>query len=214
MTKVIAGFVLLASCSCTAPQKEDAAIRNRLDEFFHCYKAMDMEKMIDYYHPVIFEHTTRESVLDDMKKNLAGRSPLFKIDSFHVDSLYPVFRVEDGRYAKVSYSINVWVDAGEPEDSVAPKKITGPVTDHVISTDMYPAPQATLRRTLIWGNEPGMKKIGVDPATGWTKFHVNRQLLAIKDPHAKKWSFISLDEGASPDNLLDKKVRNKLALYN
>ncbi len=213
MKKIIAGLVLLASFSCNTPQKEEATIRKRLGEFFQHFQELDADKLVDYYHPAIFRLTSREKVLEDMKAQIAGKSDLLKLHTFKIDSLYPVFQIAKSRYAKITYSAILLIDRATPEDSITSHTINAPSTGHTVSTGKYPAPQERLRRELIWGSEPGMEDLGIDQATGWSKFRLKRQFVAIKDRDAREWFLVSLDKDASPNEVLDKKVLAKLALY-
>lgn len=210
MKKLVFVFAVLVFCACGSKKKTEAgngSLEKRLAEFMKLNDEMNMEKMMDYIYPKLFTIAPRESVMKAMKDGFDSEEVKVELDSLKVDKIYPVFEMDKGSYAKVNYSMIMFMDLKKPKDS-----IDKPVTDHSIGKE-YPAPTATLMQSIM-ENEFGKENVSVDSQTGSIKVYAKSPMIAVKDEYAKEWSFINFKK----DNemfakLFSKEVLDKLATY-
>src|SRR4051794_30861083 len=106
LTNVSVFFVF---CACSSSKKEpassDPALRKRAQEFIQLSNKMEYEARLDYIYPLYFNIISREELLGNWKKLTDDGT--FKMDTMKVDSLYPVFTIGNGHYAKVACTIQI-----------------------------------------------------------------------------------------------------------
>ena len=114
-----------------------------------------------------------------------------------VDTVFAVFKIGDGSYAKVRYSMNMLMTLKNDKDSAAADD-SG--VDYVL---------------LSIAEKYGSENVSKDLKTGVIKIRNTSDMVAVKDEYAKEWSFVNLNkEDPMINKLFSKEVLDKLDTYN
>jgi hypothetical protein len=191
---------VLIFCACgskkTADKSSDPDLTRRLEEFLKANDEMNLEKVLDYTYPQLFTIAPREEVLKLMKETFDSEEVKVQLDSLKIDTLYPVFRIGKGSYAKVKYSMVMLMNFNVAKDSA-----------DAVDTEQNEA----IRKGL--SQQYGDQNVSMD-ANGIIRIRVKSPMVAVKDEHSKEWTFVNLKDGDSvTDKLLSKEVLDKLATY-
>ena len=88
----------------------DPALKTRMNDYFRLTMDLNLEKLMNYVYPKIFEQASREQMISEIKGSFENEEMKAQIDSIHVDKVSPAFQVEDGEYVKVYYSMRMNFD--------------------------------------------------------------------------------------------------------
>lgn len=199
MKKLLFALLTLIFFACNSSQKQtndnasEAALDKRLSEFMKANDDMNLEKVIDYTYPKLFEIVPRKDLLKAMEDGFDNEEVKVQLDSLKVDSLYPIFNIGKDSYAKVQYSMLMLMNYN-PGDSTNNEE-----NDRILQS-----------LAAAYGEE----KVSLDAATGTIRIHVSSPMVAIVDKYAKEWSFVNLKENdPMTDKLFSKELLEKLATY-
>ncbi len=158
---------------------------------------MDFEKVMDYTYPKLFTLAPREQLVKVMKDAFSSEEVKIELDSMRVDTVFAVFKIGDGSYAKVRYSMNMLMTLKNDKDSAAADD-SG--VDYVL---------------LSIAEKYGSENVSKDLKTGVIKIRNTSDMVAVKDEYAKEWSFVNLNkEDPMINKLFSKEVLDKLDTYN
>lgn len=191
-----------------ATTDDELALRQRLLEFFIASDEMDIDKMVGYHYPGIFDITPREKLLELMNGLYKDPAMPFEIDSVVTDSIYPIFSVDKGKYARIRYTMLLTTRSDELKDP--DKRVVDPNYERI--TDA-PLSQATNIKTTLEATY-GQGNILIDGITGSLKIRATHILLAIKDKISPKWTFLTFEKN-NPDieKLFSQQVLDKMNTY-
>jgi hypothetical protein len=179
--------------------QKDTTLERRLAEFMQANEKLEFSKVLDYTYAKLFTIVPRNQMLEILQNTFDNENMSIKLDSLRIDSIYPVFKLENGSYAKVIYSFNMFMLIKYPDGdslSVDEKKEKN---DFMVSA---------------LGGQYGENNVSIDPITGFLKIQVTSPMAAVKDQIAKQWSFVNLKEkDPLMDRLFDKEVLKRLASY-
>ena len=201
MTKLIwiAAILVLSACGSSKNKKiesktSNASLEQRLEEYRKLNEELNIDKLMDYIYPKLFTLVPREQMVKGMKDFFASDDIKVNIDSLTIDKIHPVFQIGDGSYAKVEYSMVIQMDLF--------------LQDTVVNDEQNEFVAQTMKEKY------GEKNVAIDKATGMIKVRIANPLVAVKDEHAKEWSFISLkDEDPMIHKLFNQEVLDKLETY-
>ncbi|HUR67356.1 MAG TPA: hypothetical protein VMZ03_13480 [Chitinophagaceae bacterium] len=201
MRSFLFACTVLIFCACgskkTADKETDNTLTQRLNEFMKANDEMNLEKVLDYTYPKIYTIAPRAEVLKVMRQTFDNDQVKVDIDSMKVDSLYPVFKLGKGSYAKVKYSMLMLMNFKVTKDSAD--------TGGAAQTEM-------IRQSLA--QQYGEENVRMDDK-GIIHIRVKSPMVAIKDELSKEWTFVNIKEGdAMTEKMLSKELREKLATYN
>jgi hypothetical protein len=214
MKKIFVVFGVMIFCACNSSknkkpaQNEDTALRQRLSECIKATSDMDIEKVMDYTYPRLFTIAPRTQLVKAMKDVFDNKE--MKVEnSAYVDTLYPVFTIGKGSYAKIKY-VTVM--------------IMTLLNSEKIATSKYPEVQAEINtiinRTLVtesrkqFTQKYGEENVNVDEFKSNIRVRILNEMLAIKDEYSKEWSFLSMAKDDPMDEkLFPKEVLEELATY-
>ena len=116
MKKLFFAFIVLIFCACGSSKKKvtdtgngkEAPLEQRLADFMKVNDEMDFEKVMDYTYPKLFTLAPREQLVKVMKDAFSSEEVKIELDSMRVDTVFAVFKIGDGSYAKVRYSMNMY----------------------------------------------------------------------------------------------------------
>lgn len=187
MKKIASLFMLLVIGVAVIAQK-DPALEKRLADFMDANRAMNMEKVLDYTYPKLFSIVPREQLAEVLKNAFDNEAMTIQLDSLKVDKVYPVFKVENGSFAKILYSMNMLM------------KMKAPGSAKAVADAMK--------------GQFGEDKVVVDTATNIVKVRMSSPMVAVKDELAKDWCFVNLrDEDPLMTQLFSEAVRKQLDTY-
>lgn len=172
--------------------KVNGSLEQRLSEFMQVNDKMDLEKVLDYTYPKLFEIVPRPQLLEAMKQGFNNDEVKVELDSLQVDKIHPIFDEGKGSYAKVIYSMVMNMSLLKNNNDEETSKVI----------------LATLREKYgennVTSNEAGVIRI-----------RTTSPMVAVKDAYAKEWSFVNLkDDDPMIEKLFSKEVLDKLATYN
>jgi hypothetical protein len=192
---------VLIFCACgskkTTGKETDTGLSQRLEEFMKANDEMNLEKVLDYTYPKLFDIAPRAEVLKVMQETFDSDQVKVQLDSVKVDSLYPVFQLGKGSYAKVKYSMVMLMNFNVSKD---------------IAKAVSKEQNEAIRQGL--SQQYGEENVRMDEK-GIIHIRVQSPMVAIKDELSKDWTFVNLKEGDELTNkLISKEVLEKLATYN
>lgn len=178
------------------------------------YQDVDIDKTLTFYYPRIFSLLSAERHKELLEAQLKKTDVQYRIESVTADTIFPVLEIEKAYYSKARISISILFQQDSATNTNGPLKSepAGKI-DHGISTEEYPAPQATLMATLIKNQYPN-GEISFDSVKNSIRIQTKILLIAVKDSISPEWSFIGLQQGDTLLNhLLNKPVIEKLSDY-
>ena len=186
-------LVLLAVAS---HGQKDPTLKTRLDEYIKITEEMDFEKIMDYTYPRLFSLIKREELVEVMRQTFSNDEVTIKLDSLRADSIYPIFQLEGGNFAKVTYSMRMLMKFHQPGDTMK-------------MGEMMEMVKAGLTQQF------GEDRVSIDAATNTVIVQmIGTPMVAIKDSLSKEWTFVNLKpEDPLTAQLLSEAVLAKLATY-
>ena len=177
MKKLFFAFIVLIFCACGSSKKKVTDTGNGK------------------------EAPLEQRLADFMKVNdedaFSSEEVKIELDSMRVDTVFAVFKIGDGSYAKVRYSMNMLMTLKNDKDSAAADD-SG--VDYVL---------------LSIAEKYGSENVSKDLKTGVIKIRNTSDMVAVKDEYAKEWSFVNLNkEDPMINKLFSKEVLDKLDTYN
>ena len=203
MKKLVFVLSVLIFCACGSTKKkvpstnEGTTLEQRLADFMKANDKMDFEKVMDYTYPKLFTLAPRTQLVKAMKDAFNNEEVKVELDSLRIDTVFAVFKIGDGSYAKVRYTMNMLMDFSVAKDS---SDSDDKKSDYILQSI-----------TAKYGAE----NVSADEKTGIIKIRNTSDMVAIKDEYAKEWSFVNLNkEEPMINKLFSKEVLDKLDTYN
>jgi hypothetical protein len=203
MKKIVVIVSILVLCACGSSKKKvessttGSSLEQRLTEFMKLNDEMNLEKIMDFIYPKLFDIAPRKDILQAMKDGFDNEEVKIEMDSLKVDKIYPVFEIDKGSYAKVTYSMVMVMKVKNTKDSAD-------VNDN--------AQNELIKATM--SEKYGVENVRMNDATGVIKIRTASPMVAVKDALAKEWCFVNLNEEDPMINkLFSKEVLDKLATY-
>jgi hypothetical protein len=189
-------FTAITVCwGAIAFSQADPALNERLRNFMEANDRMELEKVLDFTYPKIFTIVPRDQMLEALKKVFDNDQVTLRVDSLQTDSIYPVFKIQQGSYAKIRYTMRMVIRFKSKETDPGLKKLD------------YEFMFSTMQSQF------GKEKVTMDSA-GNTIMHETALMVAVKDQYAKEWCFVNLKEGDPiTSQLFSKEIIDKLAAY-
>lgn len=204
MKKLFLVLSVLVLCACGSSKKKAepgttnaASPEERLSAFMKLNDDMNLEGVMEYIYPKLFTIVPRNELLKSMKESFSSEEVKVELDSMKVDKIYPVFEIDKGSYAKVTYSMVMLMDLNPSKDSAAVKD---------------EEQNEMIRATMA--EQYGQDNVSVNEATGIIRIRTSSPMVAVKDELAKDWCFVNLKpEDPMMEKLFSKEVLDKLATY-
>lgn len=168
----------------------DASLEQRLDEYMKINDDMNLDKVLDYTYPRLFEIAPREQMEEAMKQGFDNEVMTMDMDSVKVEKIYPTFEMDNGSYAKVDYSMIMIMNFKEKD------------------AEMLEMMKSTMAEQYGEGN------ITIDADKNQMRIHSSSPLVAAKDKYSKDWTFANLrpNDPITP-KIFSKELLDKLATY-
>lgn len=176
--------------------QQDTALVNRINQMLTLTQKKDLEKIMDYTYPKLFEIASRELMIATLKETYDSEEFSIEIDSIRIINIYPVFVIKDTSYVKVKHTMLMRMKYKQPVDTN--------------DTD--------IRNTLVSILEQryGEGNVRFDAVANSLNISMKPDMVGIKDKTSNTWTFANLDEDnpALLEMLFSQAVRDKLKEYN
>ena len=172
----------------------DPSLQGRLNNFMELNKKLDFEKIMDYTYPKVFTFAPRDQMIAVMKKSFDNEQMTLGMDSLKTDSIYPVFKMQEGSYAKIKYSMLMRIQLKNEGKSEDEKK--------------------TINEGMLAGAKSQYGGKARMDSSGTVTINMDAVMVAIKDKSSKDWTFANLKEGDEmTTKIFSKELLDKLATY-
>jgi len=193
--KILLAALLAIGGIVSVAAQTDVQLKRRLENFIGFNKQLNFDSVIAYTYPKIFTLVTREELLESLKNSFENEALNIALDDIRTDTVFPVFMVQGGKYARISYSMKMIMRLKSKGGDTSGQKEQ---TEAVVSG-----------LQTQFGND----KVHTD-SSGNIILQMKAQMLAAKDKYAKDWCFVNLREGdANIVQLFSKEILNKAAAY-
>lgn len=188
--------LLLLVFGVTGYSQQDTALVNRLNQMLKLTQLKDLEKIMDYTYPKLFEIMPRELMIASLKETYESDEFSIELDSVNVLTIFPVFVINDTSYVKVRHSMLMKMKFKEPADT----------------SDS----QGNNMLVSILGQKYGQGNVRYDAIANSLNILMKPDMVGIKDKTSNKWTFANFDEDtpAMLELLFSKAVLDKLKEYN
>jgi hypothetical protein len=146
---------------------------------------------MDYTYPKLFTIAPRDALIEVMKSTYDTDEFLIELDSVKVDTIYPVFKINDTSYVKIKHTMLMRMKYKETFDTADTKG-----TEFMV---------ALMEQKFGKGN------VRFDPVANSLNIFMIPDMVGIKEK-SSNWTFVNLDED-NPQMLnmiFSKKVLDKL----
>lgn len=185
MRKLSFLFVFFLSSVLNSHAQYDPQLVERVKNVLKYTQEKNLEKIMDYTYPKIFTIISRDQLIEAMKSIYETDEFITTLDSIALDTIFPVFKINDAQYVKIRHTMLMKMRFKEPFDTA----------------------DAESNNTMIKLMEEqfGKGKVRLDKLTSTIIVSMRPDLVGIKDELAKEWCFVNLDE----DNALVNMILNK-----
>jgi hypothetical protein len=194
--KILCLGVLFLAFGFAASSQQDTTLLRRVNEMLKLTQKKDLEKIMDYTYPKLFEIAPREFMIETMKKVYETDEYFVEVDSVHVIKIFPVFVINDTSYVKVKHSMLMRMKFKQPLDT----------------SDM----ESKNFMVLVLEQKYGDGNVRFDAVANSLNIFIKPEMVGIKDKTSNTWTFANLnaDNPAILVMLFSKAVRDKLKEYN
>lgn len=191
---MLVAFIVTIGACCQA--QNDTSLLNRLTAILKFTQAKDFTKIMDYTYPKLFTLAPRDLLIESMKNSFETEEFLIELDSAKIDSIYPVFRINDTSYVKIKHSMIMRMKYTEPFDTTDKESI-----------EMF---------VNLMAQSFGKENVRFDGAANSINIFMRPDLVGIKVNPSSPWTFVNLDEDnpAMLELLFNRQVLDKLEEFN
>jgi hypothetical protein len=173
---IIISFFAFAVQGKTQYTKDSTEMATRLETFMQNNRLMDIDKVLDYTYPKLFTIAPREQVKEAMENAFTNDELIISLDSIKVVKIYPVFSVNENRYAKITYSMII---------NMQPKGKDSTTFDTYLE---------------VMQSQYGEENVSIDKTGKGINIFQQVDMVAIKDELSPEWTFVNLKKD---DPLMD-----------
>ncbi len=187
---------LFLAVYCISIAQSDTSLSQRAAVMMKVTGQSDLDKILDYTYPKLFTLVPREQMLGILKETMDNEDFTTTLDSILIEKIYPVFAVGNAKYARINHTQLMMMKFKEKVDT-ADKEDFGFLM--AMMKEQY-----------------GPENVRFDVPNNTLRVFMHSVMVAIKDTHAKEWSFINY----SPDKddfmkmLIGQEAMDKLNEYN
>ena len=186
MKKIL--FLLLFSFSLSAySQSADAALNKRLAEYMSFSKEVNIDRLMDYMYPRLFELAPKEQLKEALEKAYHNKDIEIKLDSLAMGQVLPISKFSKGSFTKFSYTVKMRM-----------KLLTEEMEK---STDMI---------LQSFKTSFGEENVSYDEATKFFWVYQTKNAIAIKDNYSKNiWTMLGLEKDQSINKIVPAEIKKK-----
>lgn len=186
---------MLAAVCCTVvvSAQADARLRLRLNNFMIANNTLNFDSVLAYTYPKLFTLVPRDEMMETLQNSFDNDQVKMGLDSLTIDSIYPIFKVQEGNYAKIKYSMKMIMHFKQKESDSTLQQ------NEVLLAAMQ--------------SQFGKEKTSLNK-NGDIVIHLTSLMLGAKDKYAKDWCFINLKDGDPlVSQLFSKEIIDKSATF-
>ena len=172
--KTILLLLLFTGISVLSKGQTDPILQQRATLIMKATDSVDMDKILDLTYPKLFTIVPREQMAEALLEAFNTEEFTITIDSILVDTIYPIFTVGDGSYAKIKHSQILKMRFKEEIDTTDKESLNELLNN---MKDGFPD-----------------SKVRFDAGTNCIVISGPGYMIAIKDNYAKEWCFVNLED--------------------
>ena len=195
MQKKIVSFLISLILFANLQAQQDTALVNRLNDVLKYTQLMDMNKVLDLTYPKLFTIIPREDLIGIMQNSFDTDQFSSSLDSLKVDTIYPVFTIQDESFAKIKHTMLMRMKFKNTPDSAA--EASNGVMIGLLAAQF------------------GEDHVRYDKPNNTINISMLSKMIAIKNKSENLWYFVNFDEGNKEmlDLLFSEEVQTKLTEY-
>lgn len=172
----------------------DSLLNRRIQQFLKANTEMNFERVLDFTYPKLFTIAPRDQMARMLKSSFDNEQMTITMDSLKTTTVFPVFTLPQGSYAKILYSMKMIMQLKGKEAT--------------------PEKQKEKDELMLAGMQSQFGDKASLDSSGRIILYVNAVMVAVKDSYAKQWSFVNLKENDPlTAQLFSNEILNKLATY-
>ena len=172
--KTVLLLLLFTGISILSKGQTDPILQQRANLIMKATDSVDMDKILDLTYPKLFIIIPREQMAEALLNAFNTEEFTISLDSILLDTIYPIFKVGDGSYAKIKHSQILKMKFKEAIDTTDKEYLTELLND---MKEGFPD-----------------SKVRFDAGTNSILISGPGYIKAIKDSYAKEWCFVNLEE--------------------
>lgn len=172
---------LVSAIASFAQKSFDPALDKRVDEYFKFTRTIDIDKVMEYTHPRIFEIVPKEQLVAILEQGYDNEAFSMAIDSIRVINYSKPFREANIDYVKIDYAMKMNMKFKDTSMTNKPEFIQMVIDNAKTSF-------------------PGSPTAVYNKAKKRFEFQMTAIAIALKDPDQKDWMFL----GYQKNELIDK----------
>jgi hypothetical protein len=189
--KLIATIILSIVLTGTLAQTSDAKLNSRMAAFMQLSKKLDLDKLMDYMYPRIYELAPKAAIVKEMKKAFNSADMQITPDSLAILSADNITTAGTTSFTRFKYfsSFNLHIAKKDSAEDMA---------------DAY---------LMAYRAQFGKDNVDYDGQTNTFHIKAVKYVIAIKDRYSKnEWVFVSQEQNALLRKLLPAAVVKKYKL--
>jgi hypothetical protein len=195
MKKRIVAFLISLVLFVDLTAQQDTALINRLNNVLKYTQLMDMDKVLDLTYPKLFTIVPRVDLLELMQNSFETDEFSSTLDSLKVDTVFPVFEIQDESFAKVKHTMLMRMKFKNTTDSAA--EASNGVMIGLLASQF------------------GEDHVRFDKPNNTITISMLSKMIAVKNKSENLWYFVNFDEENKEmlDLLFSEEVQTKLTEY-
>lgn len=186
---MVSGFSVTAQKGFPA---DSLAMTKRLTEFLNSNTKLDFKTVMEYTYPKLFELVPKEQMIELMESTFSNPTMKISMDSLRIDKIHPLFKYQQGLYAKVDYFMIMGMQ----------------FLDSTMSEQALQGAYTGLQSQ--YGND----KVRLNKAQRRIDISVLTGMAAMKDLPADEWTFINMrKDDPMMSSLVDAALLQQLESY-
>ena len=185
------GFLFVTAVA-FAQKSHDAALDRRVNEYFTLTRAMDVDRLMEYTHPRIFDVVPKDQLITIIKQSYNNESFDISIDSIAVISYSKPFIDEKIQYVRIDYAMKMLMKFKDSS-----------LFDNPQFPQMVMDNAKTSFPTAV---------ISLDASKRTFVFNMTSIAVGLKDPAQKSWLFLGYQNNELVDKIFSPAVRKNLQL--
>jgi len=196
MKKTLLLFSVFLSANFLFAQ-DDAAkteIKTAFDGYFATLKSKDNTAAMDYIYPKLFDMVPKQMMIELMDQMYADTTMEIWFDNPQLQDISEIVKVEDGRYALVSYSFQMYIKLLEVDETEGEEESVIAMT-HSMYNQMF-----------------GVENVKLLEGENTFSIFTENKLISINDELTEGWKFLEKNETMAPllQQILPAEVLEKL----
>jgi hypothetical protein len=188
--KLTVTFLLIFTFFIATAQTGDTVLDKRLTAYMQLSKNLNIDKLLTYMYPRVFELASRKEMADALKTAYNSPDFIITIDSMNVNNIDPVQKFAKGSYTLFDYFVrlNFKMKGDKKAEEV---------------TAMFD----------IFAQKFGKENVTLNKETNTLGIKQEKQALAIKDNYsAGKWTFLGVEKNAMIKKIIPAAIITKYKL--